>query len=375
MWKWRKWMLCSLTALSLLWGSAGWAYEISEKFSIGGVAAGLYQYRSLAEEMPGFESQGRWAAALQPEASFRPTPNDELFVKFGFGAGNGLKPTDPEAPSLALAPWAADLKDDVKDINGRNRDYLLTAWYKHTFQFGKEHTLGLTGGIIDATDYVDENRYSNDEYTQFMNEALVNAPNGFAPSYDWGGVLEWGFGAFSAKGVVMGVGENEDGNSYKYYAAQFGYHPKSPLGEGNYRVIFATTSRDFLDPAGENLQRQRATLLSFDQELGDVLGAWVRFGRGDDAPVLVWKNLYSGGLDIKGKWWNREKDNIGIGYAYLDRGNREIAKSRVLETYYRFVINDFLSATGDVQYLRDDFQEGAGERKGWFLGVRVTAAF
>jgi hypothetical protein len=36
-----------------------------------------------------------------------------------------------------------------------NRDYLLQAWYKHTFTFGENHTLGLVGGIIDATDYLD----------------------------------------------------------------------------------------------------------------------------------------------------------------------------------------------------------------------------
>ncbi len=51
-----------------------------------------------------------------------------------------------------------------------------------------------TGGIIDSTDYVDENAYANDEYTQFMNEALVNGPNGFAPSYDIGGAVEWEIG-------------------------------------------------------------------------------------------------------------------------------------------------------------------------------------
>ena len=207
-----------------------------------------------------------------------------------------------------------------------------------------------------------------------MNEALVNGPNGFAPSYDIGGAVEWEIGSFSAKGVAMGVGENDDGNSYNYYAVQLGYHPKTGLGEGNYRVILATTTEGFLDPAQEKKEAQQATILSFDQELGEVLGAWIRFGWGDDAPVLVWKNLYSGGIDIKGRWWNREKDNIGIGLAHLSRGNQEIDKTWASETYYRFVFNEILSATADVQYMKDEFQEG-DDRKGWFFGVRLTAEF
>ena len=146
------------------------------------------------------------------------------------------------------------------------------------------------------------------------------------------------------------------------------------MGEGNYRVIFATTTKDFLDPDQEKKEAQKATLLSFDQELGEVLGAWIRLGWGDDAPAIVWKNLYSGGIDIKGKWWNRDKDNIGIGYAYLGRGNLDINKSHVFETYYRYAFTEILSATADVQYLKEDFPEG-GDRKGWFFGVRITAEF
>ncbi len=354
-------VLCSLTSF---------AYEINDKLSIGGVLAGAYQYQSISPEFDTFENTGRGALPIQPEISFTPTDKDQIFAKFGFAAGNGLNEKSP----FLLSPWAADLEDDVKDINGRNRDYLLTGWYKHTFRFSEDHSLGVTGGIIDATDYVDENAYANDEFTQFMNEALVNGPNGFAPSYDIGGAVEWAIGPFSVKGVAMGVGENDDGNSYNYYAAQVGFHPRTALGEGNCRVILATTTKDFLDPAQEKLETQKSMLLSFDQQLGEVFGAWIRFGWGDDGPVLVWKDLYSGGIDIKGKWWNREKDNIGIGYAHLSGGNQEIDKGQVFETYYRLVFNEILSATADVQYLKDDFMEG-GDREGWFFGVRITAEF
>lgn len=80
----------------------------------------------------------------------------------------------------------------MKDFNGHSRDHLLTAWVKHTFNISKDGNLGVTLGLIDATDYLDDNAHANDEFTQFMNEALVNGPNFFLPSYDIGGALEWG---------------------------------------------------------------------------------------------------------------------------------------------------------------------------------------
>ena len=229
---------------------------------------------------------------FEPEASYTPTENDEIFAKFGFGAGNGLK-EEGRSP-FVFAPWGGNVQDDYKDINGRNRDYLLTAWYKHTFKFSEDHTLGLTGGIIDATDYLDENAFSNDQFTQFMNQALVNGPNAFLPSFDIGGAIEWELGAFSLKGVAMAMGSNgEEGEldePYNFYGIQFGYKVDFGLGEGNYRLLVDTTSSDFSNVAGTKKEPMACTLISFDQQLGEILGAWLRFGwQLDDEVAIVCK--------------------------------------------------------------------------------------
>jgi porin len=215
---------------------------------------------------------------------------DEFFANFGFAAGNGLN----GVTDFNQAPWAADLEDDVKDINGRNRDYLLTVWYKHAFDFGENNALGLTGGIIDSTGYVDENAFANDEYTQFMNEALVNGPNGFFPSYDIGGAVEWEVANFDITALGMNIGENDDGNNYDFFAAQIGYKVTTSFGEGNYRLIVDTTSKEFLDEDGDK-ERRLAAILSFDQELGDIFGAWIRFGWQDDAALINYDALYPEG--------------------------------------------------------------------------------
>ena len=106
-------MKALIAILVLLLPVSALAYEINDKLSIGGFLAGAYQYQAVDND----EDKGRGAVVFQPEISFTPDENNELFAKFGFAAGNGLN----EVTRFNLAPWAADLEDDVKDINGRNR--------------------------------------------------------------------------------------------------------------------------------------------------------------------------------------------------------------------------------------------------------------
>jgi hypothetical protein len=350
-------------------GAPAIAYDVNEHLSIGGVIAAGGQCQNLSNRA-GADNECDYAVPAQPEISIRPTDSDELFAKAGFAKGNGLNDKSP----FVLAPWAADLHDDVKDINGSSRDYLLTAWYQHTFALPGDSTLAATLGIIDATDYLDENAYSNDEYTQFMNEALVNGPNAFLPSYDAGGALAWNTGPWSLDGVVMKVNENDDGNDFTYYGAQLGYTLRSELGEGHYRVLVDRTSKDFHNSNGDSGHKRTALLLSFDQQLGDVVGAFLRIGWQDDDAAVHYDAIWSGGIDINGSPWNRAEDNIGVGYAYLDGGNQDIRWSQAAEAYYRFVINHYLALSADLQYMQDDVRHQESP-KGFIYGLRLTAEF
>lgn len=83
-----------------LWNSAVLAYEINDKLSIGGVMAGAYQYQSTSPEFEEFKDSGRGAFSIQPEISFTPTDQDQVFVKLGFAAGTGVNGNTP----FLLAP-------------------------------------------------------------------------------------------------------------------------------------------------------------------------------------------------------------------------------------------------------------------------------
>ena len=86
--------------------SSGLGYEINDKFRIGGIIAWIGQYQSISDSS-NFENEGRGLLLFEPEISYTPTDNDELFAKFGFGAGNGLE-GEGRSPFL-ISPWGGNV--------------------------------------------------------------------------------------------------------------------------------------------------------------------------------------------------------------------------------------------------------------------------
>jgi porin len=321
-----------------------------------------------------FGDECRGGMPFQIELSYHPNDSNEFFAKLGWAVDNGLNTVSP----WVLAPWAADLEDDVKDINGSSRDYLLTAWYKYTQEFQNESTLGATIGIIDSTDYLDGNAYANDEHTQFMNEAFVNAGNYNLPSYDAGAALEFAYGPWTFNGLGMNITESDEGYNYNFWGAEIAYHLETALGAGNYRLGIDGTSSAFLDPSGEKRDSLLSYDLSFDQEFGQILGGFLRFTWQREDAAVDYKALYSGGMNFSGNSWRRDEDNIGIGYAYLAGGNQSVENTRVFEAYYRAVLNEYAAITADVQYMDDDLIKEDPRQDnpaGWIFGLRVTAEY
>jgi hypothetical protein len=348
------------------------AYDVNEKLSINGTLTGVYQYGDYDVKKMGNKDGG--AVVLDLGTNFHPTDNDEFQVLLSFAAGNGINKNDP----FSLIPYADDLEDDLKNINGRNRDYLLLAWYKHAFKFNESTSLALTGGIIDAAEYIDDNAFANCETSQFMNQVFVNHKNVNLPSYDIGGAAEFNISNFSVRGVIMNTKHeagDDDFKNYNYYALQVGYALDTALGKGNYRVYGFTTSRSFEDWDETGKERLEGFGISADQQLIPIIGIFARMGWQSDAAVIEHQTAYSGGININGKLWGRENDEMGMGYAYLigaDKSN--IDHTNAFETYVRFQISKFSDISPDIQYIDDVLRRG-DNRKGVIYGVRVNAYF
>ena len=351
---------------------SAFAYDVSEKLSVEGFLTGVYQYADT--DISGIGSADRGAAVFDLGVNFHPTDSDEFQVTLSYAAGNALNYLD----MFSLAPYADDLEDDLKDINGRNRDYLLEAWYKHVFTFSERTTLGVTGGIIDSTAYIDDNAFANDETAQFMNEVFVNHTNVNLPSYDVGGVVEFDVSNISIRALAMNTKyecESGDFRNYNYFAAQLGYLLETSLGEGNYRLYGFTTNDRFESCDGGDDENLQGFGISADQELGEILGAFARVGWQDDKAVISHETLYSGGLNINGSIWGREADEIGIAYAYLDGADdSDIKNTHATETYLKLALSDYNDITFDVQYIKDSMQHD-DDSEGFIYGMRLNAYF
>jgi porin len=348
------------------------AYDINEKLSVEGTLTGVYQYGDFdVEEV---DDADRGAVVFDLGVNFHPTEIDEFQLTLSYAAGNGLNSIIP----FTLVPYADDLEDDLKNINGRNRDYLLEAWYKHTFKFSENMMLGITGGIIDATGYIDDNNFANCECSQFMNEAFVNHRNVNLPSYDIGGVVELNVSNFSIRALAMNTkfeaGDDRFTN-YNYYALQAGYRLASAVGEGNYRIYGFMTNERFQCPEEGEKDNLQGIGISADQKLGEIFGVFARVSWQDDEAVIDHDEIYSGGVNINGNLWKRENDEIGVGYAFLNGAcSSDIDYSIAFEAYAKFKISTFSDVTLDFQYVEDNMKD-SDDRDGFIYGIRMNAYF
>lgn len=294
-------------------------------------------------------------ATFQPVFDYTPNDRWQVHVNLGIGAGNGVNDTTP----FAVQPWSADLADETFQINGRDRSLILTAWGKHTVPLGPGRSLALTGGIIDASDYVDRNAYANDEYGQFMNSIFVNLVDTLAASYDYGAVARLDLGALALTGIVMNVGENDDGHSYTFFAGESELAVKNRLGDGTVRLMVLGTTPSF-EPAdggedlvSDDLVSQVSVSLSADHAIGEHLGVFFRGGWQSKNATVDFPHSVTGGVQLDGGLWGRTADVVGLGYGYLFGGNTGIRDASVIEAYYKAAVRDDLAITADVQFLSE----------------------
>ena len=343
-----------------------WGLEVNENLSADISLVAVYQYADFSKNATGEAGKGSVAADIG--LNFHPTEGDEVRITLSFAGGNGLKDTFGNK-GFIFAPNADDLEDDLRDINGRNRDYLLEAWYRHTFR-GEGFQLSLTGGIIDATAYVDDNAFANDEATQFMNDVFVNNPLAGLPSYDLGGVAELDIGSLSLRGLAIDS-KTDEGRNYNYYSLQVGFSTESELGEGNYRVYYFRTSDDFPSEGG-NYDHLEGLGISLDQSVGERLGLFARLGLNTNTSTGDLKAFYSGGLVFKGLPLRGE---LGLGYAYSD-GNRDVSGLRdanTAEVYYKVPLSGGAELTLDLQWDREKYADQKLEA--FTYGVRLGVFF
>ncbi len=340
--------------------TANW---LGDRLTFSGViAAGLQaEFTGRAEE--------RGAITFRPSFDLAISPATHAHVTLALSGGDALN----GVTRFNSGPWGADLESDVEDINGSDVDYLQTAWVSHGFEVGTG-TLTVTGGWIDATEYVDQNELANDEFVDFKSTLFLNAETAFIPSYALGGVIEYEADGWTLTGLAKTVDRNDDGNRYEYIAAQMARAVETPLGAGNYRLMIAYGTDDFAGPDGTGTESRYSVGVSADQALSETISAWGRLGWTDRAAAVDYETIAQAGLQVDGALWHRAGDAIGVGYAWLNGGNTGIQSTHAIEAYLRMQLIESLSLSLDAQYIYDNRTDGA-DADGVVLGAFLVFTY
>jgi high affinity Mn2+ porin len=281
----------------------------------------------------------------------------------------------------------------------------------------------VTLGKFSVTDIFDNNTYSHDARSQFMNWALMSAGAWDYPAdtkgYTWGGVAEWINPAWSLKAGITMVptvanGPNFDNNITKANSISLEYDHNFTIAKrpgvlrligyytnahmGNYKLATDDTIYHKDITATRAYGRTKlGFVINAEQEISDNAGVFGRISYNDglnetwafteiDRSVAL-------GIVFKGIGWKRPDDRFGAaivvnglsndhraylasgGYGFIiGDGALDYGYETVLETYYNFKINNNLWVAPDYQFvLNPAYNKANGPIH--FFGVRAHVEF
>jgi high affinity Mn2+ porin len=296
--------------------------------------------------------------------------------------------------------------------------YLCRAFVRETIGFGGEkeaaddgpfeldgtkdvRNLTLTVGHLSAKDIFDANAYANDSRSQFMNWALMandawdypantlGFTNGAAVELNsraWAGRM----GIFQVSQVVNGM--RMDWNLARAWSAAAEVERRySPGGHVGAVRLLAYDTRAHMGSYQETLNNPSLGAnialtaayrykygfgINLEQEIRKSLGVFARLGW-SDGKNQTWEftdvdRTATTGLSLKGTWWGRPDDTVGLGVAvngisavhrqYLAAGGLGITvgdgaldyrSERIVEGYYNWGIAKHFHLTTDYQFAQN----------------------
>jgi len=255
---------------------------------------------------------------------------------------------------------------------------LAKLWYEHYFL---QKQLTLTGGKLEAADYMDQNEYAYDENTQFLshmfrNSPVIEFPDGNGPGLDAVLCFEPIHFIELSGGIFEGDADWEDIFNGLFYIAQINLKPDvlfnldEDAKAGNYRIYAWINDNHHakLTPEGisatDTKDMNYGFGLSISQALGDTFGVFSRLGWQrpniallDGSATLEW--AWSAGMEINGKYWKRENDVLAFAVGqtfpsdeWKDSSNNNYGGAEGhIETYYNCRLNKYLAITPDIQFI------------------------
>lgn len=244
----------------------------------------------------------------------------------------------------------------------QNELNLREAWLR-TELFSQ--TLAVTAGRVDLTNYFDRNTAANDEFSQFLSDALVNNPmlglavngTGVAAVFDPKRGVNFKFGAQQSNTEALNLSDS------LFTMTEIGYlaTPLS-LGEGNYRVWYRLDNSP--------MRHRTAFGVSLDQKLAPMFTLFGRFG---SAQADIRRDyFYSGGFQLHRGVVFFPSDSWGMGYAHTDLGSGP--KERLVEGYYNLGMTEKLRLSFHLTHVLEK-EPTLSNRSYLVPGVRLESSF
>lgn len=352
----------------------------------GSVAAVAQRINGRARDNGEAESQLSWRGDLgiTLPAGDVGRGTGEFFTQLRMGQGDSftrLKPTFTGAlNSLAFQTGG-----------GSEETYAIVAqaWYQLTTPLGEAadspHSLQLTVGKMDPFVFFDQNAIADNEAERFLNNVFVHNPMldsggavgadsyGFTPGLrlayrnemdkpDWWQVSLAAFGA--GEGAQFGRSFDKP-----FVIGQLAYGRKNYGFDGNYRLYAWRNGRY------EGFDGSRDTAagwgVSVDQRVHEDVTLFARYGQASSGKA-AFDRAVTVGAELTGDAWGRGADSVGLAWGWL-RASKDFRREaagvqdgdgnflfgytpsgaeQVAELYYHWHLNDHLSLTPDLQYVR-----------------------
>ncbi len=274
-------------------------------------------------------------------------------------------------------------------------------------QYLPSKRITFTAGKFSLADFYDNNPYSHDPRSQFMNWVLMDDGAWDYPAntrgYTYGAVLQlieptWyvqlsdALQPYQANGPVMDPNFTktfglslEGGFTFKAAGKTGGLslllfmnQTRAPYYENAIALYNSTLNSGALNIDGDsayNGDKKYGVGLSFNYPISKYIGFFMRAGWNDgktgDWAFTEVDQTITPGLSFDGEWWKRKGDNFGIAYIanglskeHLDFENEggyqfiigdgilpHYAPEQILETYYQFRFFEHLYLALDYQHV------------------------
>jgi high affinity Mn2+ porin len=310
----------------------------------------------------------------------------------GFPNGEIYRVSDP-APKWSLARiyvkqvfGLGDSQEEIKE----DKNQLASSYDQKRFT--------IIGGRFSLNDFFDNNTYSHDPRTQFLNWVLMdNGAWDYAADtkgYSWGLYLEYNQPEWALRFASVMIpkqanqmqfdesfpkarGDNLE-FEYRYLASG---HPgvarilayENYADMGSYQTTIDNSSYNMDITQSRSMRVKYGFGINLEQELTKDLGTFFR-ASWNDGRTETWNfteidQAVSAGLSMKGSNWGRESDTVGValivnglskdhkdylrlgGYGFIiGDGKLSYAPEEIAEMYYLFKVMHELDLTGDYQF-------------------------